>query len=144
MTRKQPWLVTFVFGMAVMWCLLTLKSTFGWHTVQVLRHPSANNVAMLERVDSIDTNFRVSLNGTTIYHSPDFSPQKSFPFREALLWDDSANFLIFEVAGRRLFGYDLTQNKQLTDAQLLSVKTSPVPIRKYGFGGRWPQDIAGQ
>ena len=142
MARKQPWLVTFVFGMAVVWCLLSLKSTFGWRTVQVLRHPSANNVATLERVDSIDTNFRVSLNGTTVYRSPDFSTQKSFPFREALLWDDSANFLIFEVAGRRLFGYDLTQNQPLTDTQLLNLKTSPVPVRKYRFEGRWPQDAA--
>ncbi len=144
MARKRFWLVTFVFGMAVLWGLLLLRSVGTWRTVQVLEHPSTHNVAMLERVDNIDTNFRVSMNDTIIYRSPDFSPQKSFPLRETLLWDDTAHFLFFEIAGRRLFGYDITRNQPLTDAQLLRVKMSPTSIQEYGFEGRWPQDVAGQ
>ena len=137
MLRKQRWYVTFALGMVMMWAFLSLKSTFYWRTVQVLRNPTSQHVAVLERVDSIDTNFRISVDGAVIYGSPDFSPQETIPLREVLTWDDTKNFLIFEVGGRRLFGYDLTRKQKLNDSTLLNAKVSTA-FENYGYEGKLP------
>jgi hypothetical protein len=76
--------------------------------VQILRSPNGKHEAQLTwRYAFLDLNFLIDLNGERIYTSPDFDPQYILPFRETLLWDESGRYLIFEVNGQRLWGYDV-------------------------------------
>jgi hypothetical protein len=128
----------FVFGILCTMLWQSFLNFVSFRPVQYLSSPNRKYEAVLERQDFIDLNFRVSLNGKSIYRSPDFSPNHSLAFRESLTWDDSGTILVLEVGGRRLFGYDIAQSQRLTDASLLRVKVSPVPLDKYGFEGKWP------
>lgn len=99
------------------------------YPVQFLRSPNRAHHAVLERTEgAIDLNFRVKLDGNIIYVSPDFNPDDRLVYRETLLWDDSGNILILEVAGKRLFGYEVTEGKPISSADLLQVKVTPMPL----------------
>lgn len=108
------------------------------YPVQFLSSPDRAHQAVLERTEFMDLNFEVKLDGRVIYRSPDFAPDPTLAHRETLLWDDSGNILILEIAGQRLFGYDVTRGKALSSAALPRVKVRPTPLPAYGFEGQWP------
>ena len=110
-------------------------------TVQVLDSPDDAHRAKLVRVFSIDLNFHVFLDGERIYASPDFAPDRSIPFRETLLWDPTSRFLVLEIAHRRLFGYDTTEQRPLTPDELLALPIPDIPVESLGYSGPWPQEI---
>jgi hypothetical protein len=137
-TKPIAYLAVFVAGFIVSSLWQSLKSSFYWRPVQYLQDSTRTHKAVLERIDGIDLNFRIKLNGKQTYWSPDFAPRRDIAFRETLLWDDSGNILIFEVGSRRIFGYNVAQGQALSNAALLKVKVSPLPVNKHRFEGQWP------
>ncbi len=114
---------------------------FPTSTVQVLYTPNRDNIAVLKRTDGIDLNFKLFVNGQKVYSSPDFAPDRRIDFKERIVWDKSGNIIILEVAGKRLFGYNIKTNKPLSDKDLLSIEYAPDPdISSLGFEGEWPED----
>lgn len=114
---------------------------FPTRTVQVLYTPSWDNKAVLKRTDGIDLNFIVKVNGRKVYSSPDFAPDTRIDFKERIVWDKSGTVIILEVAGKRLFGYDIKIQKPLSDKDLLSIEYAPDPdISNLRFEGEWPED----
>jgi len=115
---------------------------FPTRTIQVLYSPDLDSKAILKRTDGIDLNFTVIVNGRKVYSSPDFAPDSSIDFRERIVWDRSGNVIILEVAGKRLFGYNVKMQKPLSDSELLSIEYAPEPEEwEYGFEGEWPEDL---
>ena len=138
-----PYLVVFGCGFLAAMAWQSLKATSCSRAVQYLDSPNHTHHAILGRRGAfIDLNSEVRLDGRVIYVSPDFSPDRTIPYRETLLWDDTGNRLILEVLGRRLFGYDASQNRRLTDAELPKAKVSPVPASGGVFEGRWPENAS--
>ncbi len=137
-------LALFVLGFVAATSWQSLKANFYFRPVQYLDSRDHSQHAVLERNDGwMDLNFRVKLNGKVIYLSPDFSPNRTIAYRETLLWDDTGSVLILEIAERRLFGFNLAQQRKLTDGELLGAKVSSLPLRRYDFEGRWPSDNIG-
>ncbi len=118
-----------------------ISSLFPTRTVQVLYSPDYDNKAVLKRTDGIDLTFTVIVNGRKVYSSPDFAPDSRIDFRERIVWDRSGNVVILEVAGKRLFGYNVKMQKPLSDNDLLFIEYPPEPNEwEYGFEGDWPED----
>ena len=120
----------------LMWFGLSKQSI---SVVQELKSPDRIHTARLVRKSFIDLNFQVRVDGRRVYGSPDFRPNPSAPFRETLLWDDSSRFVILEIAGRRLFGYDTLEKRKLTNQELTSLSIPETAIEQLGFEGIWPQ-----
>ena len=108
-------------------------------TLQVSKSANGDHVAKLVRVDHLDRNYRLTVDGRIVYSSPDFSPRKDLAFREALAWDVTGNIIVLEVAKQRLFGYDAAKRKALADEELLGLALQPEPpLGEYYFEGEWP------
>jgi hypothetical protein len=108
-------------------------------TLQVTESPNGEHQVRLSRLDGIDRNYKVTVDGRKVYSSPDFAPRSDLGFREALVWDATGQVVVLEIAGRRLFGYDVEKQKPLADDELLSLKLAPEPdLGEYMFEGEWP------
>jgi len=139
-------------GLAVIYAafiFLLCFYVFPTRTVQILHSPDNTHKAVLKRLDGIDLNFWVIVDGQKVYSSPDFAPNRRLNFRERITWDKTGRILILEVAGRRLFGYSADARKALSDAELMSAKYTPESNAEYapeaneweyGFEGEWPED----
>ena len=91
--------------------------------------------ARLVRVDGIDVNFVVIVDGAKVFRSADFAPVKE-DFREQINWDASGNSVVLEVGGQRLFAYDAQQRRKLSDDEVLGAKYPA--FSRYGFEGLLP------
>jgi len=110
-----------------------------WSTLQSLPSPDGRFTAVLSRVDHIDRNYSVKINGARVYTSPDFAPRRDIAFCEKLAWDRTGNVVVLEIAGHRVFGYDATSQRRLTDEELLKVDLPPdPPLWEYHFESEWP------
>ncbi|MEJ7624483.1 MAG: hypothetical protein WKF34_10875 [Pyrinomonadaceae bacterium] len=127
-------LVSIVLGIAGLFALVYFSSVT---TVQNKLSPTGSHRAKLVRHQGIDVNFKVVVDGETIYYSPDFAPVE-FDFREQITWDKTGNVVVLEVAGKRLFAYDAKQKRQLADDELLSVEY--VPFYEYRYEGKLPEE----
>jgi hypothetical protein len=56
--------------------------------------------------------------------------------------DESGSYLIFEVNGQRLWGYDVFNKKPLTPAELRTIKIPKVKSEDLGFQAPWPDKTA--
>jgi hypothetical protein len=111
--------------------------------VKILRSADGKHEAQLTwRYAFLDLNFLIHLNGEEIYVSPDFDPQYTVPFRETLLWDESGRYLVFEVNGQRLWGYDVLNRKPLAPAVLRTVRIPKVKSEDLGLQAPWPDKAA--
>ena len=106
-------------------------------TVQSKLNPTGSHRAKLVRHQGIDVNFKVVVDGETIYYSPDFAPVE-FDFREHIAWDKTGKIVVLEVAGKRLFAYDAEQKRQLTETELLAVEY--MPFFEYHYEGKLPEE----
>jgi hypothetical protein len=107
--------------------------------LQECKSPDGRHVVDLVRADFIDRNYSVRVDGARVYWSPDFAPRHDLSFREALVWDVSGKVVVLEIAGRRIFGYDLDAKHRITDEQLLAIELAPdPPLSEYYFESEWP------
>ena len=117
--------------------------------LQTLYSPDRAHRAELWRLDHLDRNYSVYLDGRKVYGSPDFAPRDDLPFRETLHWDSSGRIVILEVAGHRIFGYDAASGRRLTDSELLAAEPPAEPalptqspaepaLWEYHFESEWP------
>ncbi len=113
---------------------------FAWtSTIQKLDSPDQRHTAKLVRIDGIDRNYRIDLDGVRVYDSPDFAPRRHFPFREAIYFTLDSRFLVFVVGGHRIVGIDTTSRQRLPDAELLGLPALSSPkLSDYGFEAEWP------
>ena len=110
-----------------------------WQTLQQLPSPDGKHTVKLVRQDAIDRNYLIYVDGERVYVSPDFVPRDDISFQEALHWDAAGSIVVFEVAKRRLFGFDVREHRPLSDDELLAVELAPVPeLWEYQFEGEWP------
>lgn len=124
-------LAVFLFVVLLHWTLST--------KLQTLVSRDGRFEATLVRMDGIDRNYSVRINGNRVYTSPDFSPTKQFPFREALMWDKTGTIVVLEIARHRIFGFDAIQQRQLTDDELLALELAADPrLWEYFFESEWP------
>ncbi len=86
--------------------------------------PNRHHSASLYRVDGIDVNFSIYVDWRQVYSSPDFAGLGK-DHRERVLWTEDSRWLIFEVADRKLFGYDVEAQRELTPAEIESAKFTP-------------------
>lgn len=107
-------------------------------TVMTKRSPDRQHTAKLSRVQGIDVNFRVTVDGTRVYGSPDFAPVRA-DFREELIWDTNSQAVVLEVAGRRIFGYQVREKRPLTDEELLKIYLTP--FEELRFEGTLPKAV---
>jgi hypothetical protein len=107
-------------------------------TVTTKRSPDRQHMAKLSRVDGIDVNFSVTVDGRGVYRSPDFAPVRA-DFREQLIWGTNSQAVVLEVAGRRVFGYDAVEKRALTESELLGVQYTP--FEQLRFEGTLPKDV---
>ena len=107
-------------------------------TVMTKRSPDRQHTAKLSRVQGIDVNFRVTVDGSRVYSSPDFAPVRA-DFREQLVWDTHSQVVMLEVAGRRMFGYHVAEKRALTDSELFNVQFTP--FEELRFEGALPKEI---
>jgi hypothetical protein len=108
--------------------------------VQILQSSDEQLTAKLIRRHAfLDLNFIIELNDKEIFTSPDFKPTNKIPFRETITWDNSGKNLIFEVAGERLFGYNLASNRALLDNQLLALEVHQTRPEDLHYSGKWPR-----
>jgi hypothetical protein len=104
-----------------------------------LTNPGGSHRAELLRMDGIDRNYVVKVDGRVVYGSPDFSPRTDLAFRETLLWDRTGRVVILQVAGHRIFGYDAEAYRRLGDGELLAIELPPEPpLWEYHFEAEWP------
>ncbi len=106
-------------------------------TVMKKPSPDRQHTAKLVRVQGIDVNFRVTVDGRRVYGSPDFAPVRA-DFREQLVWATNSQVVVLEVAGRRIFGYQAVEKRPLTDSELLKVQFTP--FDELHFEGTLPKE----
>jgi len=143
--KKITKILLFVLGAILIWHLFgfiyIVFFMFPVRTVQTLYSPDGKHKAVLKRMDSIDLNFTVKVDGTKVYTSPDFAPNKKVDFQERLVWDKTGTVVVLDVTGRRLFGFDIKNQKSLSDTELMLVEYPPEPNQwEYGFEGVWPEN----
>ncbi len=106
-------------------------------TVMKKASPDGQHTAKLVRIDGIDVNFKVIVDGRRVYSSPDFAPV-SADFREQIVWDEDSNSVVLEVGGRRIFGYQAAEQREMSDSELLNVRFTP--FTELGFEGKLPSE----
>lgn len=103
--------------------------------VMTKRSPDGQNSAKLIRVQAIDVNFRLIVDGKCVYISPDFAPTHA-DFREQVIWSPDSSAVVLEVANRRVFGYHVREKRTLTEVELADVQFTP--FEDLGFEGELP------
>ena len=131
---RAPFTTASVIVSLLLWLVLVVYFSFV-STAQKKTSPDGSHRAKLVRVDGIDVNFKFVVDGDEVYSSPDFAPVRD-DFREQINWDASGHIVILEVAGQRLFGFDASARRRLTDKELLAVEYPP--FANYGFEGKLP------
>ena len=101
-------------------------------TVMTKRSPDGRHSAQLTRIDTIDLNFVVSVDGKRVFHSPDFAPGRG-DAREQIVWSTDSKRVVLIVAEQRLFGFDVTENRKLTELELSRVKFPS--LKELGYEG---------
>jgi hypothetical protein len=111
-----------------------------WMHLQTLESSGRDHRADLWRIDSgVDRNYRVDVDGTKVFSSNDFAPRLDIPYRETLCWDRSGHVVILEIAGHRVFGYDVAAGRRLSDPELLAAEAPPeLPLWEYSGETEWP------
>ncbi|MEI9962537.1 MAG: hypothetical protein WDM76_15880 [Limisphaerales bacterium] len=107
-------------------------------TVMTKRSPDGQHTAKLIRVQGIDVNFRVKVDGSFVYGSPDFAPVHA-DFREQLIWNTNSQAVVLEVAGRSIFGYHVGEKRALTNGELYKIYLTP--FEELRFEGTLPNKI---
>ena len=110
-------------------------------TVQTKVSPSGAHRAKLVRLDWIDVNFEVAVDGRDVFRSRDFAPVRQ-DFREQINWDATGNVVVLEVAGQRLFAYDARKKRILSAEETRAAKYPP--FAEYGYEGRLPSPSPGK
>jgi hypothetical protein len=104
-------------------------------TVMSKTSSDGRHTAKLIRISGIDLNFKLIVDGQTVYNSPDFAP-RPVDFREQIVWDAERPQVMLEVAGERLFGFDAASRKPLSPQELADM--SATPFEELGFEGDLP------
>lgn len=117
-----------------------LYFTFVTH-VMTKSSPDGLHTAKLHRINGIDVNFKVTVDGESVYSSADFAPVDA-DFREQIVWNIDGNIVVLEVGGERLFGFDAAKKQSLTDDELRTVQFTA--LDELGYEGTLPSAAASE
>ena len=120
-----------LYGFSQIWRAFGVKD---YRVVQILESADGRHTAQLIRKHSfLELNFIVHLNDEKIYTTPDFRPNNKVPFRETLAWDESGRYLVFEVGGERLFGYNIQKKQSVSYKELMVLKVRYPKFEEFGY-----------
>ncbi len=139
MKKSLPLLLAFVAGTAVLLVFQTMSKFLGeWRTIQVLQTTDRKHTAELNRLYGyIDVNYKITVDGTKVYWSPDFAPRKDCAFREWITWDEKQKNIVFIAANRILFAYNLDSQAPVPQTELSSLVIPFTPLQELGFEGEF-------
>lgn len=131
--RIGKWLLVTILGLAGLLILLFVF-LYLWTTTRVMTRtsPDGHHTATLYRIEGFDVNFSVYVDWRCVYSSPDFAGFGR-DHRERIMWTKDGHHLIFEVANRRLFGYDAAARRELTPAEVEAA--TMIPFEELGYEG---------
>ncbi len=108
-----------------------------WEMIQTLKRTDGTHVATLSRLmGGIDSGYKISLDGTTIWSSGDTSPHFYYPCREVLTWDETQKFLVFELAGTNVFAFNLAKRIEVPVEKLGQVRVIHYDLQDIGYEAR--------
>jgi hypothetical protein len=106
---------------------LFLDWMFGGDTLSVIEKKSPDrrhSARLVTREGGFDVNLVLEVDGTLVYTSPDFAAPAKADFQERLIWDRSGRIVVVEVAGERLFAFDVSRRRPLSARELLQIEFS--------------------
>jgi hypothetical protein len=90
------------------------------------RSPDRKHVARLRTIEGgLDVNVILEVDGKHVYGSPDFAAPAHVDFQERLVWDRTGKIVLVELAGKRVFGYHVAQQRPLRVNELSIVQLAP-------------------
>lgn len=96
--------------------------------LQTLSAPETNHTAtLLKKHNLADINFIVKVDGIKVYTSPDYIGFPDHLYRETLVWDKSGKIVLLELMGKRVFGYNAEEKREITKSELGNYVFSPTP-----------------
>jgi len=111
---------------ATLLLMIPLASFLSSTLVTTTEKPNPQSTHTVELQKNIRKNtvfFRVKAGGKTVFRSPAFS-RLPLDYREQIVWDPKGKRFFFEVAGKRLFGYDTLEKRELTAAEVFDIPLS--------------------
>ncbi len=101
--------------------------TIGRH-LETLYAPETNhNATLLKKLNLADINFIVKVDGVKVYTSPDYMGFPDHLYRENLVWDKSGKIVVLELMGKRTFGYNAEEKREITKNELEKYVFYPTP-----------------
>lgn len=94
----------------------------GTHTAEFVRNvrPRTSNPYLF---------YRILVNDKTVHKTQSFN-RKKVDYREQIVWDPNGTRFFFEVASRRLYGYDVVEKRDLTEEEIAAI-----PLATFGDTG---------
>jgi hypothetical protein len=131
-TQRSFWLATGIAVIVVFVGIAGLVSLYRSFVVHIMTKtsPDGRHYAQLYRIDGIDRIFKVYVNGNKVFQSADFAP-KDVDCREHIAWSSDGQTIVLNVAGERLFAFDVAENRTVTDSEIGSVEFTPFDARGY-------------
>ena len=141
LTTRQRAVAFTACGLALFACVIPsyLDRLFRTELMTLTTRDRSHRAVLIRSDVFVDRNYIVKVDGQRVYVSPDFAPRHDLPYRETLLWDRTGRVVLLEIAGHRLFGYDVSRGRALTTSELLAAELPPEPLLwEYQFSSEWP------
>lgn len=99
--------------------------------LQTLSAPETKHTAsLLKKYNLADINFIVKVDGTKVYVSPDYIGFSDHLYRETLVWDKSGKVVLFELMGKKVFGYNAEEKRVIDGNELANYTFYPTASDK--------------
>jgi hypothetical protein len=118
-------LLGIAFGLIAMPAYRVVAGIFGGRKVQTICSHAGSCAVLYKQHNLADINFKVGVNGQTVYTSPDVMPFPDGMYRETLVWDETGRVVVLELMNKRVFAYDTVEQRRLGKGELSQYKLYP-------------------
>ena len=118
-------LLGIAFGLLAMPAYRVVTGIFGGRTIQTIWSSSGHRAILYKQHNLADINFKVGVDGETVYVSSDVMPFPDGMYRETLVWDKTGRVVVLELMGKRVFAYDAIEKRKLDKGELASYTLYP-------------------
>lgn len=98
----------------------------GGREIQTIESNSGHRAVLYKKHNLADINFKVGVDGETVYNTGDIMPFPDGMYRETLVWDKTGRVVVLELMGKRVFAYDAVEKRSLGKGELSSFKLYPI------------------
>ena len=88
---------------------------------------------MLRKHNLADINFRMKVDGESVYESPDLMGFPDHLYRETLVWDKSGTVVVLELMGKRVFAYNADDKRPLVKGEIPNYEFYPTLSDNYFY-----------